>query len=44
MPKGQKRHYRTFKGLINQIYHRSNGLIKNQREKIKNENPQRFVR
>ena len=44
MPKGQKRHYRTFKGLINQIYHRGNGLIKNQREKIKNEKPQRFVR
>ena len=33
MPKGQKRKYRTFKGLINQIYHRGNGLIKNQKER-----------
>ena len=44
MPKGQKRKYRTLKGLINQIYHRGNGLIKNQREKKKKEKPKRFVR
>ena len=44
MPKGQKRKYRTLKGLINQIYHRGNGLIKNQREKQKKEKPKRFVR
>ena len=44
MPKGQKRHYRTLNGLINQIYHRGNGLIKNQRERKKNEKPRRFVR
>lgn len=36
MPKGQKRKYRTLEGLINQIYHRGNGLIKNQQEKQKN--------
>ena len=44
MPKGKKRHFRTFEGLINQIYHRGNGLIKNQREKMKKEKPKRFVR
>ena len=44
MPKGQKRKYRTLKGLINQIYHRGNGLIKNQRENKKKEKPKRFVR
>ena len=44
MPKGQKRKYRTLEGLINQVYHRGNGLIKNQREKIKNEKSKRFVR
>lgn len=44
MPKGQKRKYRTLKGLINQIYHQGNGLIKNQREKKINEKPKRFVR
>lgn len=33
MPKGQKRKYRTFEGVINQIYHKGNGLIKNQIEK-----------
>ncbi len=44
MPKGQKRKYRTLKGLINQIYHRGNGLIKNQREKKKKEKSKRFVR
>ena len=47
MPKGQKRKYRTFKGVINQIYHRGEGLIKNQREKQekrKNRKPSRFIR
>lgn len=44
MPKGQKRKYRTLTGVINQVYHRGNGLIKNQREKKKNEKPKRFVR
>ena len=44
MPKGQKRKYRTLEGLINQIYHRGNGLIKNQQEKQKNSKPQRNIR
>ena len=44
MPKGQKRKYRTLNGVINQIYHQGNGLIKNQREKKKKETPKRFVR
>lgn len=43
MPKGQKRKYRTLKGIINQIYHRGNGLIKNQRERKKKEKPKRVV-
>ena len=42
MPKGQKRKFRTLEGIINQIYHRGNGLIKNQKEKNKkNEKPNR---
>ncbi|MBR1611614.1 MAG: hypothetical protein IJ672_09095 [Methanobrevibacter sp.] len=44
MPKGQKRKFRTLEGLINQIYHRGNGLIKNQQEKQKNTMPQRNIR
>lgn len=44
MPKGQKRKYRTLNGVINQIYHRGNGLIKNQKEKRKKEKLKRFVR
>ena len=44
MPKGQKRKYRTFEGLINQIYHRGNGLIKNQQEKQKKAKPKRRIR
>ena len=47
MPKGQKRKYHIFKGVINQIYHRGEGLIKNQREKQekrKNRKPSRFIR
>ena len=44
MPKGHKRNYRTFEGIINQIYHRAKGLIKNQIEKKKKEKPKRFVR
>lgn len=44
MPKGQKRKYRTFEGIINQIYHRGNGLIKNQKERKKKEKPKRNVR
>ena len=43
-PKGQKRKYRSLQGLINQIYHRGNGLIKNQRENQKKEKPKMFVR
>ena len=35
LPKGQKRKFRTLEGAINQIYHRGNGLIKNQKEKMK---------
>ena len=30
MHQGQKRKFQTLEGLINQIYHRSNSLIKNQ--------------
>lgn len=44
MPKGQKRKYRTFEGIINQIYHRGNGLIKNQIEKQENKLPKRSIR
>ena len=44
MPKGQKRKFRTLEGLINQIYHRGNGLIKNQQEKQENTKPQRNIR
>ena len=44
MPKGYKRKFRTFKGLINQIYHRGNGLIRNQKERNKHKKPTRFVR
>lgn len=44
MPKGQKRKYRTLKGIINQIYHRGNGLIKNQIEKQENALSKRHVR
>ena len=44
MPKGQKRKYRTLEGIINQIYHRGNGLIKNQQEKQKNAKPARCIR
>ena len=29
LPKGQKRKFRTSKGVINQVYHRGNGFIKN---------------
>ena len=44
MPKGQKRKYRTLEGIINQIYHRGNGLIKNQQEKKKKTKPKRPIR
>lgn len=47
MPKGQKRKFRTLNGLVNQVYHRGNGLINNQiekEEKLKNSNPSRFIR
>ena len=44
MPKGQKRKYRTLEGIINQIYHRGNGLIKNQQEKKKKTKPKRRIR
>lgn len=44
MPKGQKRKYRTLEGIINQIYHRGNGLIKNQIEKQENALSKRHVR
>ena len=44
MPKGQKRKFRTLEGIINQIYHRGNGLIKNQQEKQKNTPPERRIR
>ncbi|MBO6275219.1 MAG: hypothetical protein J6M91_06770 [Methanobrevibacter sp.] len=43
MPKGQKRKFRTFKGIINQIYHRGNGFIKNQKEKQKKQKPKRSM-
>lgn len=43
MPKGQKRKFRTLRGIINQIYHRGNGLIKNQQEKQKNSSPERRI-
>lgn len=33
MPKGQKRKYRSLKGIINQNYHKGNGWIKNKRKK-----------
>ncbi len=35
MPKGQKRKFRILNGIINQICHRGNCLIKNQKEKEK---------
>ena len=44
LPKGQKRKFRTFEGLINQIYHRGNGLIKNQQEKQEKAQPKRCIR
>lgn len=44
MPKGQKRKFRTPEGIINQIYHRGNGLIKNQQEKKKKTKPKRRIR
>ena len=43
MPKGQKRKFRTFKGIINQIYHRGIGFIKNQKEKQKKQKPKRSM-
>ena len=33
MPKGQKRKFRTPEGIINQIYCRDDGFIKNQNKK-----------
>lgn len=44
MPKGQKRKYCTLEGIINQIYRRGNGLIKNQIEKQENTPPKRHIR
>lgn len=35
MPKGQKRKYRSFEGIINQNYHKGNGWIKNKRKNKK---------
>ena len=39
MPKAYKRKYRTLEGIINQIYHKGNGWIKNKR---KDENIRKF--
>ena len=35
MPKGQKRKFRTPEGIINQIYCRDDGFIKNQNKRMK---------
>ena len=44
LPKGQKRKFRTPKGVINQVYHRGNGFIKNQKKNNSKKKPKRFVR